>query len=102
MYYGRVTLPRIPSVPKLGMKSRIAQRLVYASVGSQGTHSHATQSSVGPRRQYKRSVGTAQYSGIIQYPRNQTVLRYTRGVNGDARRSNVRRVTVQLRAPVKQ
>jgi len=101
-YYKGVPLPRIPSVHKLGMKSRIAQRSEHASVGPRGTYSHAGQSTTEPRRQYSRSVGTAQYASTIRIPRRRAVLDPARCTNGISRQSNARRVTLKLQAPVKQ
>ena len=75
-YYKGVPLPipRIPSVRKLGMKSRIAQRTEHTSVGSRGMHSHADQSTTEPQRQYNISVETAQYASTIWIPRSRAVL----------------------------
>ena len=100
-YYKGVPLPRIPSVHKLGMKSRVAQLSAHAAVGPRGTYSHAGQSTTKPRRQYSRSVGTAQYASTIWIPRSRAVLDPVGHTNGISRRSNARRVTLQLRAPVK-
>ena len=80
-YYKGVPLPRIPSIHKLGMKSRIAQRSEHASVRPRGTYSHTGQSANEPRRQYSRSVGTAQYASTIQILRNRAVLDNTRHTN---------------------
>ena len=74
LYYKGVPLPRIPSVHKLGMKSRITQRSEHASVGPRGTYSNAGQSTAEPWRQYSRSVGTAQYAPMIRIPRNRAIL----------------------------
>ena len=98
-YYKVVPLPRIPSVRKPGIKSRIAQRSKHASVGPRGTYSHAGQSTTEPRRQYSRSVGTAQYASTIRIPRSRAVLDAARRTNGISRQSNARRVHLQLRAP---
>ena len=74
LYYNGVPLPRIPSTLKQGTSSCIAQRSVYSSVGPHGAYSLASQSSTGPQRQYRRSVGTAQYAATIQNPINRAVL----------------------------
>ena len=100
--YKGVPLPRISSVRKLGMKSCIAQRSEHASVGPQGMYSHAGQPITEPLRQYSRSVGTAQYASTIGIPRSRAVLDPAWHTNRVSRRSNARRVTLQLRAPVKQ
>ena len=100
-YYKGVPLPRIPSVHKLGMKSRIAQRSEHAAVGPQGTHSHVGQPTTEPQRQFSKSVGTAQYASTIRNPRSQAIIDAARHTNGISRRSNTRRVTLQLRAPDK-
>ena len=104
IYYKRVSFPRIPSVRVPGMKSGIAQWTEHASVGPRGIYSHAGQSTTEPRRQYSRSVGTAQYASMIRIPRSWEVLGYARHTNGISGRSNARarRVTLQLRDPVKQ
>ena len=93
--YKGVPLPRTPSVRKPGMKSRIAQRSEHASVGPRGTYSHAGQSTTEPRRQYSRSVGTAQYAYTIWILRSRAVLDPARRANGISRRSNTRRVILQ-------
>ena len=93
-YYKGVPIPRIPSVRKLGMKSRIAQWSEHASVRSQGTYSHAGQSTTEPRKQCSRSVGTAQYASTIRIPRSRAVLDPARHTNGISRWSNARRVTL--------
>ena len=102
MYYKGVLLPRIPSVRKPGMKSRISQRSEHASFGPRGTYSHAGQSTTELQRQYSRSVGTAQYAFTIGIPRSQAVLDPVRHTTGIYKGSNARRSTLQLRAPVKQ
>ena len=80
-YYKEVLLPKIPSDHKLGTKSCLAGWSEQTSVGSGGTYSHTAKSSAQPRRQYKISVGTTQYAGSIQYPRNRAVMRYARCAN---------------------
>ena len=101
-YYKGVPLPRIPSVHKLGTKSRIAQRSEHATVDPRGTYSHAGRSTSEPRRQYSRSSGTAQHASTTKIPRNRAVLDAARCTNGIPRQSNARRVTLKLQAPVKQ
>ena len=81
-YYKGVPLPRIPSVHKLGTKSRIAQRSEHATVDPQGTYSHAGQSTFESRRQYSRSCGTAQHASTTKIPRNRAVLDAARCTNG--------------------
>ena len=103
-YYKGVPLPRIPSSRKQGMKSRIAQRTEYPSVG---TH-----------EQSRRSVKVAQLATTIRRTRNRTIAGITersqlmtgrsncqlnRAVGSvDHIRSSTRRCTRALRAPVKQ
>jgi len=101
-YYKGVPLPRIPSVHKLGTKSRIAQRSEHATVDPRGTYSHAGQSTSESRRQYSRSCGTAQHASTTKIPRNRAVLSTARCTNGILRQSNARRVTLKSQAPVKQ
>ena len=101
-YYKGVALPRIPSVHKLGTKSRIAQRSEHATVDPRGTYSHAGRSTSEPRRQYSRSSGTAQHASTTKIPRNRAVLDAARCTNGILRQSNARRVTLKSQAPVKQ
>ena len=101
-YYKGVPLPRIPSVHKLGTKSRIAQRSEHATVDPRGTYSHAGRSTSEPRRQYSRSRGTAQHASTTKIPRNRAVLSAARCTNGILRQSNARRVTLKSQAPVKQ
>ena len=97
-YYKGVPLPRIPSIHKLGTKSRIAQRTEHATVGRRGTYSHAGQSTTKPRRQYSKPDGIAQHASKTRIPRNRAVIDTARHPNGISRR----RVNLQLRAPVKQ
>ena len=73
-YYKGVPLPRIPSVHKLGTKSRIAQRTEHATVGRRGTYSHAGQSTVKPRRQYSKPDGMVQHASKTQVTRNWAVI----------------------------
>ena len=86
-YYKGIPLPRISSVRKLVMRSRIAQRSEHASVWPRGTYSHAGQSTTEPRRQYSRSVGTAQYAFMIWIPRSWAVLDPARRTDGISRQS---------------
>ena len=97
-YYKGVPIPRIPSVHKLGTKSRIAQRTEHTTVGPIGTYSHAGQSTTKPRRQYSKPDRIAQNASKTRIPRNRAVLDAARHPNGISRR----RVNLQLRAPVKQ
>jgi len=81
-YYKGVPLPRIPSIHKLGTKSRIAQRTEHATVGQRGTYSHAGQSTTKPRRQYSKPGGIAQHASTIRIPRNRAVIDAARHING--------------------
>ena len=97
-YYKGVPFPRIPSIHKLGTKSRIVQRTEHATVGRSGTYSHAGQSTIKPRRQYSKPDGMVQHASKTQVTRNWAVIDAARYPNGISRR----RANLQLRAPVKQ
>ena len=56
-YYKGVPLLRIPSVCKLGMKSRIAKQTVHLSVEPQGMYSYAGPTDARPQRQYEYALG---------------------------------------------
>ena len=82
-YYKGVSLSsRIPVIRKLSTSFRIVQWSVYSPVGPYGTYSRVARPSTGPRRQFRRSIGTAQYAATIGTLRNRAVLRCVRHQKG--------------------